>query len=170
MSIETLVSLGSDQVTSQYEIIFPNGIPGAPGADLLKVTLRQDQTFPWPSREVGTYDIHYQGQKIVKTSVVEQTDKAFTIAFRLDEDWAIFNYFNAWFKKCYDEFYGTADNEANTRVPMVIRELGSLKQLKKTATFHGVKMKSIKPSDNDHGGGEAMRVECGFIYYYSTFE
>lgn len=170
MSIATLVGLGGDQVLSQYEILYPNGIPGSNGANTSILTLRQDQTFPWPTRETGTYDIFYQGQKITKTSVVEATDKSFQLAFRLDQNWLIFQYLNNWFKLCYDEFYGTADNEENTRVPMVVRALGPLKQVAKTATFHGVKIKSLKITDFDHTQGETARIDVGFIYYYSTFE
>jgi hypothetical protein len=86
------------------------------------------------------------------------------------QSWLIFQYLNNWFKLCYDEFYGTSDNEENTRVPMVVRALGPLKQVVKTATFHGVKIKSLKITDFDHTQGEPARIDVGFIYYYSTFE
>lgn len=170
MSIQTLVNLADDMVASQYEILFPSGVPGSGGADTLILTLRQDMQFPWPTRETGTYEVFYQGQKIVKTSVVEATDKQFSIQFRLDQNWVVFNLLNGWFKLVYDEFYGTADNEANTRVPMVVRALGAKKEVRKTATFQGVKIKSLKITDFDNTQGEPTRCECGFIYYYSTFE
>lgn len=162
--VGSLVALGDDQHSASYEIIFPNGIPGASGADLLAITLRQDQTFSWPSRESATYDVFYQGIKLPKLSVVEGTDKTFTINFRIDQDWNIFTAFNAWFGKSFDELNGTSDTEANTRTTMIVRELGPLKVPKQIGTFTGVKVKSIKPSDNDMQGTDPMRVEVGFIY------
>ena len=159
-----LLALGDDHHSSQFEIIFPNGIPGASSADLLSITLRQDQTFAWPNRETATYDVFFQGIKLPKTSYVESTDKKFTINFRIDQDWNIFTAFNAWFGKSFDELNGTGDTEVNTRTTMVVRELGPLKVLKQVGKFEGVKVISIKPSDNDMQGTDPMRVEVGFIY------
>lgn len=170
MSIDQLVALGADQISAQFAIIFPNGLPGNSGADTNIITMRQDKTFPWPTRETGTYETFFQGQKIVKHSVVEATDKKFTIEFRLDQDWKIFTYFNNWFKLCYDEFLGTTDNDSNKRVPMVVVAYGAQKQVVKTAAFQGVTMYSFKISDVDQTSGEPTRVECGFIYYFSTFD
>lgn len=160
-----LTALGDDHHVSQYSIIFPNGIPGASGADTLSITLRQDQAFAWPSRETATYDVFYQGIKLPKESVVEATDKSFTLAFRLDQDWNVFTAFNAWFSKCFDEAEGTSDTEGNTRTKMIVQEYGPLKVLKQVGTFDGVKIKSIKPTDNDPAGTDPMRVDVGFIYY-----
>lgn len=166
VNVSVIASLADNALASQFAIIFPRGIPGAPSANLLKITLRQDQTFVWPKREVAKYDVFYQGLKNTYDSMTEATDKSFTLAFRLDQEWEIMRNFKAWFNLCYDDFNGTSDLEANTRVPMIVQEFGALKALKYQETFQGVKINGIKPTDNNQEGTDPMRVEVDFIYHY----
>jgi hypothetical protein len=163
-----LLGLQSDAVSNQYSLTLPAGIPGAPGANIVEISLRQDQVFATPKREMSTYMTWYQGQKIERRGFVENTEKKFTIAWRLDEDWNVFSSMLAWFKKCYDDYYGTGDIEANCRVPMVYQQFGANKVLKHTQTYHGVCLVGIKPSDNNHEEAAAMRIECDYIYAWTT--
>ena len=163
-----LYNLGLDALTNQYSILFPAGIPGAPGANIGAISLRQDQVFPTPKREVGTYLTWYQGLKIERRGFVEQTEKKFTIAFRIDEDWNVFSAMLAWFKKAYDDFNGTGDIEANCRAPMIYQHYGANKVVKRTETYFGVLLIGIKPTENNHEESAGMRTECDFIYAWKN--
>lgn len=169
MSIQTLIDLGGDQIKSQYRLLFPTGIPGGYPIDVMTLTLRQDQTFPWPQREVYTYDVFYQGVKITKTGVLDNTDKKFTLAFRQNENWDIFNALNAWYKYVFNEFEGLANNEASTRTRLIAQMLGANHQVTKQVVFHGIKPYSIKNDEPDHTSGDPMRTEIGFIYYWADY-
>lgn len=181
MSIEQLLLLSDDQIVSQYSISFNDGIPGWPG-DTEEITFRQDQSFDPPQRVTGTYENWYQGQKIVKTNVVEETDKTFTIAFRCDQGWKIYDAFDAWFKRTYNEEDGTSAPDENiilnpegSRTDMTVKFFGSNKTTNldnpiKTFIYKGTKIKSIKPTELSHENGEPLRIECEFIYHKQTTE
>lgn len=169
MSIQQLIDLQNDQIRSQYRILFPTGIPGGYPVDPMSLTLRQDMNFPWPTREVSTYDVFYQGVKITKTGVLDNTDKKFTLEFRLDENWQIFNTFQAWYKKVFDEQEGLADNEAATRTKLIVQMLGANHQVTKQVTYNGIKIYSLGQDEPEHTSGDPMRVKVGFIYYWADF-
>jgi len=163
MSIDQLIELGDDQISSQFKLEFPTGLPGGGNPDNL--SMRADQSFDPPERRTGKYSVFYQGQKIEKTNVVEETDKTFELQFRCDQEWDIYNALDSWFKLTYDEENGTASNDADTRTDMVLRAIGTNKTSKKTIKYVGVKIESIKINEFNHETGDPLRITCNFIYY-----
>ena len=168
MALDKILNLGDDQISSQFLVVYPNGIPG--GGDAESLSLRMDQSFDPPQRVTGTYDVWHQGQKVVKTNVVEDTDKTFTLPFRLDQGWNIFDTLNAWYTLVYDEEEGTADNDLNTRTVMLVQMLGANKDVVKTLRYEGVKIKSIRITELNNESGDPVRIECEFIYLRVKFE
>lgn len=162
ITIDTILGLGDDQLVSQFYCTFPTGIPGVPNTEFL--SLRMDQTFDPPKREVGTYDIMFMGMKIPKTNYTEQTDKMFMLPFRLDQGWTVYDALDNWLRLGWDEEKGTGAPDVNTRVPMVVQCFGPDKTLVKSITYDKVKLKGLKITSWDNNGTDPSRVECDFIF------
>lgn len=163
MSIDKILQLGDDQMASQFQLIFPNGIPG--GGDPEYITYRLDNQFDPPKREVQVYDVWSQGQKVTQAGVTEATDKRFTLPIRLDQGWKAYDGLDNWFKLSYDEENGgSKGTNASSRVPMVIQALGVNKVVVKQLTWLGVKCIGLKITAFDQQSNEPLKVEGDFIY------
>ena len=75
-TIDELLLLGDDQIKSQASVIFvpSTGLSGKIGAYDDTYSMRMDQSIDLPKVEVGTYEAWYQGKKILKRSIIENTD------------------------------------------------------------------------------------------------
>lgn len=160
--IEYAESLNDDAMANQFNILFPAGIPG--GGDGRLLTLRMDKALDIPERSVEEYTIEYQGIKIPKTSLKEETTKEITLNFRLDGNWQVYRALNNWFKLVFSEFNGSGGSEADTRVPLIFNHFGAQKQLIFSMRLNGLKIKKIKLETFDMGSPEPSRVEAVFIY------
>jgi hypothetical protein len=161
MAISYTAGLSDDQMANQFEVVFTT-IPGGGDTNLLK--LRMDRSMDIPERTMATYEIEYQGVKIPKLSAKEDTDKTFTLNFRLDGNWAVYNALNGWFKTGLNENNGSAGTEASNRTTVVFNAYGTGRAIKYSMTFNGVRIKSIKLETFDMTSAEPSRVECSFIY------
>jgi hypothetical protein len=161
MAISYTAGLSDDQMANQFEVVFLT-IPGGGNSELLK--LRMDRSLDIPERTMATYDVEYQGIKIPKLSAKEDTDKTFTLNFRLDANWAVYDALNKWFKNGLNEDNGSAGTEATNRTTVVFNAYGTGRTIKYSMTFNGVRIKSIKLEAFDMTSSEPSRVECSFIY------
>ena len=167
-----LLDLQGDQIGSQFIIRFTDSaffkaLPGIPPAfDPKALSLRMDQAWDPPQRTLGTYEIYFQGLKVTKTSIVDQTDKQFQLQFRLDENWNIYQALNAWYRAAFDDIQGTAAPEKTTRTVMDVEYYGGQEAPVFTQRFQGVKILSVKPGSYDPSSGEPARVDAGFSFYY----
>jgi len=161
MSLDQILNLGDDQIQSQFSVEF-SSIPG--GGDPVTISLRMDQEFDPPARETGTYEIWYQGQKIVKTSVVDATEKMFTLNFRIDQEWKTYSALSKWYSMVYDEEEGTAQEDAVTRTSFICTAYGPNKTPKFRMKYKKVKIKKLKVGTFNNQEGEPLRAEAEFIY------
>lgn len=161
--IEYIESLNDDTLANQFNILFPEGIPG--GGDGRLLTLRMDKALDIPERSVEEYNIQYQGIKVPKTSLQEETTKEITLNFRLDGNWQVYRALNNWYKLVFNESNGSGGSEASTRVPMLFNSFGAQKQLIFSMRFNGVKIKKIKLETFDMSSAEPARVEAVLIYF-----
>ena len=163
MSIDKILELGDDQMASQFQLVFPNGIPG--GGDPDYITYRLDTAFDPPKREVGVYDVWSQGQKVTQTGVTESTSKEFTLPIRLDQGWKAYDALDNWFKIVYDEENGgSKGGNAASRVPMLIQALGVNKVVTKQLSWIGVKIEGLKITAFEQQSNEPLKCEADFIY------
>lgn len=162
MAISYTEGLADDQMANQFEVLFVGTIPGGGDSNLLK--LRMDRSFDIPERTMATYEIEYQGIKIPKIASKEDTDKTFTLNFRLDGNWKVYDSLNKWFKSNFNEDTGASNTEAQSRISMIFNAYGTSRSLKYSMTFNSVKIKSIKLEAFDMTSSEPSRCECSFIY------
>jgi len=162
MAISYTEGLADDQMANQFEVLFVGVIPGGGNSNLLK--LRMDRSFDIPERTMATYEIEYQGIKIPKIASKEDTDKTFTLNFRLDGNWAVYDALNNWFKTAFNEDNGSSSTESQTRISMIFNAYGVGRSLKYNMTFNHVRIKSIKLEAFDMTSSEPSRCECSFIY------
>lgn len=162
MSVQTILNLGDDQTVNQFQILFPAGIPG--GGNATNIALRMDTTFAPPAQTINKYDVWHKGIKIPKTGTVTDTDKAFTIEVRLDQNGDIYTALDNWKNRCYDFTNGTALPDSMTRTTMLVQLTDTQENVKLTWTFTGVKIYELAPPTMDNATGDPARVTIGFIY------
>lgn len=167
MSINIITGLQDDALSSQYQIIFPLGIPGGGDAQLL--SLRMDQPLDIPNRTAAQYEVVFQGIKIPKTSYNEETTKQITLSFRQDTNWLVYRALDNWFRLVLNEETGTGSVEKDTRVPMVAQFFGPNKEVKAQIRFNDIKIFDIKLTTFDHTSPDPVRVEAQFIYSFQEF-
>lgn len=162
INTDIVMGLGDDQLSNQWQVTFPEGIPGGGNSD--SITLRMDQSFDPPEDVVGTYEIIYRGIKIPKTNKLHDMAKEFTIDIRLDQNWTVFDDLNAWYKLCYDGTNSTALPDLMVRTTMIIQCLDGSNVIKKELKYKGVKPKSVKIGTLDHSSGDPVRVTLACIF------
>lgn len=175
MSLEEILQLGDDQISSMYIAAFTN-LPTSLGITDRALSMRMDQPFDPPERNVETYQVWFQGQKVERTSALEGTDKTFQLNFRCDQNWEIYRALNDWYKLVYDEETLTPGADAQqgdfaNRAIFRIECYGADRStLFSTHTYRGVKIRSLKPTEFSPESGDPIRIEVGFIYLNYTFE
>lgn len=170
-TLDTLIALGDDQIASQFDVIF-SSVPSAIGTDANTndLALRMDQPLDLPQRTFGTYEVFYQGMKIVKTSVLDETDKTIQMTFRVDQGWKTYNALNHWYKAVFDENNGQSNNPNssaeinNIQTTMTVYAYGANKVIKEQFVYKGVRIKGLDVNSFDPQSGDPLRVTCTFIY------
>lgn len=164
----TNLSVADDQMANQFEVVF-SGLIGTAvaGADTTNLKIRMDRSIDIPEAKAATYDIEYRGMKMPMMSLKEDFDKSFTLNFRLDENWAIYQALRNWYKTAFDFGTGIRGSMSSYSVSATVNAyLGTT--IKKTITFENVRIKSMKLETFDHTSSDPSRVECSFIYTYSN--
>lgn len=162
MSSDVIMNLGDDQLASQYQVVFPTGIPG--GGNTEAISLRMDQDFDPPEDSVETYEIPFKGMKILKTSMTHAMDKRFTVNVRLDQQWKVYDDLLAWYHRCYDPINGTALPDTATRTDVVIQAQDGQQVVKKNIRFKNSKITGLKVATFDNASTDPTRVTVNFIF------
>ena len=162
MNTDNIFLLGDDQLANQFQLVFPEGIPG--GGDSQAICMRMDQSFDPPEKTIGTYEIIYRGLKIPKTNMLDDTSKELTFDVRVDQNWKVFDAANNWFRNCYDPVNGIALPDSMTRTTLLVQSLDGNNAVKKTFRFKGVKLKALKVQTFDNSSGDPLRMTMSFIY------
>ena len=166
MSTETILNLGSDQMSNQFVVLFPEGIPGGGNKDI--ISLRMDQSFTPPDISYSTYEVNYRGLKILKPSLMEETSKEFTCEIRLDQQWDVYDALNTWMKLVFDPETHIAMDDALIRTSVIVQAFGRNNDVAQTLTFKGVIIKSLKIGDFSPESGDPIRLSVGFTFYNMT--
>lgn len=170
MALNYLSGLGTsidDQMLNQFEVVF-SAIPNdTSGIAMTDVTLRMDRSIDIPEVKVATYEIEYRGVKLPMIASKEDFDKTFSLNFRVDENWQIFNALNNWYTSSFNESTGAGSAFANTKCNVIFNAYKAGNTVAKTINFENVRIKSIKVETFDHSSGDPSRVECNFIYTWS---
>lgn len=162
INTDSILNLGDDQMSNQFSLIFPNGIPGGGNADL--VSLRADQSFDPPEDTVNVYEIFHKGFKFAKTGMLQETTKEFTIDVRLDQDWKTYDDLRRWCDYAYDHSNGTALSDAFARSTVIVQAENRMQEAVKTIAFKYAKPKSVKIGTFQHDSGDPIRITVTFIY------
>lgn len=171
--LETVLALGDDQIASQFDVVFRNlgsALPPELGTSIFTCRVKG---FDPPQRSTDTYDVWYQGLKIGKTSVVDATDKTFTLTFRMDQGWVIFNALMKWFTLTYDEENAAAysPDDAVRADVYILAYAGTNKTTPvRSLIYRKAKCKAVKVSEFAHDSGDPMEIEAEFIYYKHAYE
>ena len=162
MSSDIILGLGDDQLASQYQVIFPEGIPG--GGNGERISLRMDADLDLPEDTVETYDISFKGMKITQTSMTHGMDKKITLTVRLDQQWKVFDDLQKWYKMCYDPLTATAMPDLATRTNILIQTNDASQKIVKTIRLKNAKITSLKIGTFDHTSSDPIKLTLNFIF------
>lgn len=155
--------LATDAMSDQFGIVFPEGIPGGGSGELLR--LRLNDGFDEPELTAAVYDVNFEGLKIPKTGS-EETDKQFTMTFRMDGNWKVYEALKNWHGRVINTITGALQAEKDTRTTMILNAYGPPnKSIVYSKRFNGVKIKTFKVSTwNYENKAEPVKIEAGFIF------
>lgn len=168
MSVDVIMNLGSDQLANQFQLKFPNGIPGGGSGE--NIALRMDQSFDPPEEATGEYEVFYRGVKIMFSNMLDETDKHVTFDVRLDSQWAIFDDLKSWKEMVFNANTGTAQPQENVRTTLLMEYLNTEGSIAKMCRFSGAILKTIKVQTSEHGSGDPLRLTLNFMYNKMTWE
>lgn len=163
ISSDKILLLGDDQMSSQWQLIFPNGLPS--GGDTDSIGLRVDTTFDPPENTVNTYEFFHKGYKFPMTGMLQETDKTFTIEVRLDQQWKVYDDLLAWSKMTYDHSNGTALSEITARTTVIVQAQDRQQNKVANLKFKYAKLKNEpKIGSFDNASGDPIRLTLTFIF------
>jgi hypothetical protein len=162
VNVDTILALSDDALVNQFEIVFPDGIPGGGNGD--RISLRSDQQFDIPQQIIYKYDIEFRGHKIPKTGKKEDTEKTITFSIRLDQQWKVYDDLITWLKLAYDPNTGIAVPDLLGRCTIAVHSLNRDNSIAKTITLRNCKAIGIKVTSFDNASGDPQRVELTILF------
>lgn len=164
MSLSYLSQLSTpdDQMANQFSVTFI----GKPVLNIQEMTLRMDKTLDIPENVVTKTDIKYQGFTIPKINSQEETDKSFSLNFRLDENWMVYNTLNIWYGKTFNPRNASTKPIDDRHATLIFQAFKKNREVSRTIIFKFVQIMSIKLTEFDNSSNEPSRVEAKFIYAY----
>lgn len=168
MSVDLILSLGDDAMANQFILRFPQGIPGGGSGD--DVALRLQPSFDPPADVVGEYEVPYRGMKIMKTSMLDETDKHLTFEVRLDQQWSVFDDLQGWKDMVYNSGTGTGMPQSDTSTTLLVQAMTKDGTTAKSIRYGGVVVKSVKVGTFDHSAAEPILLTLEFIFNTMKFE
>ena len=166
MLVEKLQNLNSRQVQSQYETIFPDGIPFGTNTTGEEVKLMQRRDFQVPDRENSTVEWMYRGIKIIDIAGTDDTNKEVELEFVVDQNWRIYKDFLAWKKATYNERTGVIGDRAAVSTTIIVNALGADDSIYYTWKIKGARARIISIDPFSHEGTEYMHIRVTVIYDY----
>lgn len=161
-----MLVVGADAMKSQFEIVFPKGIPGGGNANI--ISLRMDETMDPPEEGVQIYEIFRKGQKIPLPGGAEETDKTFTVNVRLDQNWIVYDDLDKWKQLVYNKTDGTPGGARSYRTDIEVRSINDANIPVARLVYQGCFLGKIKVTELDNQSQEPLKLECTF--YYARFK
>lgn len=168
MSIDKILGLSDDQLSNQFQLVFPNGIPGGGNGEL--TALRMDQQFDAPEETSSEYTINYKGMTIMKPGMLDETDKHFSCAVRLDQQWEVFDDIIRWKEMCHNPRNGTRLPFAVINTTVLVQALDGANKIVKTIKYGGVVIKGVKVETFDHASTDPSRITLNFMFSTVAYE
>jgi len=162
MITDKILQLKDNQMANQFEIFFPQGIPG--GGDISELALRIKGAVPLPDKTIGMWDRIYKGVKIPFPVTVDETDKSLTLIALIDQTWEVYDALKAYHNMIFNSREATAYPISEVRTIIGIRMLNGQQQAVKTFLFKGAFLTRLKVSDPDYEATEPQEVEMEWKY------
>jgi len=166
MAIDPILNLQDDQMVNQFKLVFPKGIPGSGNASL--VELRMDKTIDMPEETSSTYEFFIRGMKIVKTGMLDETEKTLTFDVRLDQQWGVYDSLITWKRMCHDGQQGTRMPSSVTGTVVLIQALDGQNAVVKTFKLGFVFCKGVKVAAFDNESADPARVTLNLVWNTRT--
>ena len=162
MTTDQIIQRGDLQPANQFEVFFPNGIPGVSDTD--GISLQIEDTFPMPEESVGVFERNYRGMKIPYTIQLDETSKELQFTVLVEQNMEAYNGIMDYFDSIYNRQNGTKASEIATRITIGVRAIGSDGNISQTWLYTGAKLKSVKFSDFQHSASEPAKIDLGWIF------
>ena len=162
MILDPVYLLSDDQLANQFEIVFPNGIPG--DGDKNAISMRMDQSIQPPSFVSNMYDYYMRGIKYSKPGMLEETTKELSVMVRIDQAWKVFDDLYKWKLVCHDTINGTRSNSKSGSSKVNINMLDGNDKIKKTFFYEYVYLKELALETLANDSGDPLRVNLVMVY------
>jgi hypothetical protein len=161
-NVDTIFSVGDNAASSQFEVFFPEGIPG--GGNSQNVELRSDQPIDIPEIVYGQFEFFFKGVKITLPSRLEETDKNITISIRLDQQFNTWDDLRAWQLLGFNEKDGTAAPNITAATTVGFRILDGNNNPAKTFYLKYTFLRGLKITSLDPASNEPIRAELNLMF------
>ena len=162
MSIDAVLQTDDDQLDSQFQVLFPAGIPGGGSGD--NIVIRMDQSVQIPRESVGSYDFFYKGLKITRPNMTDETEKTITLNVRIDQQWAVYDDILNWKRSVHNPITGTRLSLSDVSTQVLVQALDNEGNIVKTAVFNNCLIKEVEVTPFDHAGLDPSRLEMVLIF------
>jgi hypothetical protein len=161
-NVDKIMSLGDDAASSQFEVFFPEGIPGGGNSD--EIAMRSDQPIDVPEIVHGQYEFFFRGIKMMKKSKLEETDKNITISIRLDQQFNVWDSLRAWQQLGFNEKDSTSASDIVSSTTIGIRVYDGTNTSVKTFYFRYASLRGLKATSFDPASNEPVRAELNIMF------
>lgn len=164
------------QLSNDFEIIFPDGIPGNVYDSERLIVLHG--AVKLPDFKISEHVIWYKGFPIPKIGFKDLTDKHFTIIVQCDKRWELFDAFVYWLQLSFDFNNSTRIPEAlrdcdieikipQDNKPYITRFFGFRKETANNLIFrfNGCKCVGLNISELDYKNGEPVTITATMQYF-----
>lgn len=162
MITDKILALKDNQMANQFELFFPNGLPG--GGDVSELALRIKGAIALPDKTILSWDRIYKGVKIPFPMTVDETDKTITLIALIDQNWTVYDAIKTYHKNVFDPRTATAMPTSEVRTTIGVRMLDRQQATVKTLLFKGAFITRFKASDPDYEAQEPQEMEMEFKY------
>lgn len=163
VNIDNVLFLADDAMTSQYSLIFPEGVPGGGNAE--QISLRMNKEFTMPEITWYTYDIFDHGFKVPKKGMLQEVDKSsLQVQVRIDQQWEVFDALWNWGQLSYNQNTGEGGGDAEFRTTLLVIAEDTKQQPIKTFRFKGVGIKGFAIDAFNMESGDPLYVTLTLIW------
>jgi hypothetical protein len=162
MIVEDLLSTGSDALKSQFDVVFPSGIPG--GGNSVLISLRMRETIDPPEHGVQVYEIFRKGQKIPRPGGAEEVDKMITVNVDLDQQWIVYDDLKKWKELVYNSSTGVPGQTSKAQTTMEIVSYNEDSIPIHRLIFRGTFLSKMKVQDFDNQSPDQQKLELTFHF------
>jgi hypothetical protein len=170
MALDLIYQAGDDALQNQFQVI----IPAFPNVINIGYTNIRVLSISIPELAMGTYEIPFGTDRFTKPSGKNETTKEFSISFRIDKYWQVYNGMRQWHGLIFNQDTGAVSSDAGNdglgglsplRVPITVQTIDSNNTLTGGEwIFEGCWPSTVGGFDFSQDVGDPITIDTTFQY------